>query len=173
MWENFLKNIKYSIGGFNFSFEDIMYILFQKNIFFPNEKYIPRDYVKKHILDLSKEEISISPILLFLPINDFCKPIIYDENDFDSDIEKRNVNSLFGFIRWDTNKQIITFSGLLFILEPKFLINKDYKKYKSFIDTNIYKKIKRVAHKKSEAIIKPMKWDMSFDYLLEETCIEL
>ena len=178
VWKNFLKNIKFAIGGFNFSFEDMMYIIFQKNIFFPNDKYIPKDYIKRHIIDLTKdtnnelkEEFIISPLLLFLPNKEFCRPSIYDENDFDSDIEKRYVNSLFGLIRWDENKGIIIFSELLFILEPDFM-DKGYKKFKSFIDKDMYKIIKQVKHKKCEAIIRPMKWEMSFNYLLEETCIE-
>jgi hypothetical protein len=36
----------------------------------------------------------------------------------------------------------------------------------------MYKIIKQVKHQKCEAIIRPMKWEMSFNYLLEESCIE-
>ena len=53
----------------------------------------------------------------------------------------------------------------MLIFEPDFL-GKGLKKYKDFIDHNLYKKIKKKKY--SKKVIRPMKWEMSFDYLLED-----
>ena len=176
VWKNFLRNIKFNIGGFNFSLEDILYILFQKNVFFPKEEYIPRDYVQKFSTNFSKDKnkskeiIDISPFLLFLPIKEFFKPIIYDENNIDGDIMKRYSNYFFCFIRSDANNEIINFRELIFLFEPEFLGKKKIKKYKPFIERKLYKIIKNKKYTKRE--ITPLKWEMSFDYLLEEAYLE-
>ena len=170
-WKNLICNIKYNLGGYNFSFEDMLYILFQKNIFFPNEEYKPRNYVKKNIIDISKEKdiINLTPFLLYLPNKEFLKPIIYESYNVDSNIMKRTVNYLFSFIRYNENTEEININELIFISEPNFL-PKGIKKYKSFIDEKIYKIIK---HKKYKRVsVKSMKWELSFDYLLDEVSIE-
>ena len=171
IWQNFFKNIKYDIGGLHFSFEDILYIIFHKNIFYQNDKYIPRDYVQKYAIDLSKDDTFkevINPLLLFLPNKEFFSPIIYDENNIESDIEKRYSNYYFCFIRWDENNEIIYLNQLILLFEPDFF--KKIKEYESFIDRSIYKVIKHKKYKKK--VIIPFKWEMSFDYLLEEAFLE-
>ena len=171
IWKNFFQNIKFNIGGFNFSFEDILYIIFQKNIFFPNEEYIPRDYVKKNIIDLRKEnlEFVICPFLLFLPNKEFFCPIIYDENNLGNEIEKRYANYFLCSIRWDENNELISINEFIMLSEPSFL-RKGIKKYKSFIDCNIYKIIKKKKYHNIST--KPFNWEISFDYLLEDAFIE-
>ena len=171
IWQNFFKNTKYDIGGLHFSFEDMLYIIFHKNIFYQNDKYIPRDYVQKYAIDLSKDDTFkevINPLLLFLPNKEFFSPIIYDENNIESDIEKRYSNYYFCFIRWDENNEIIYLNQLILLFEPDFF--KKIKEYESFIDRSIYKVIKHKKYKKK--VIIPFKWEMSFDYLLEEAFLE-
>ena len=171
IWKNFFHNIKFNIGGYNFAFDDMLYIIFQKNIFFQNDEYIPRDYVKKNIINLEKEnlEFIISPLLLFLPNKEFFKPIIYDEQNLGGEIEKRYSNYFFCFIRFDINTQSIAINELILIIEPDFL-GKGIKKYKAFIDSDLYKIIKKKKYNKISTI--PFKWEISFDYLIEEAFIE-
>ena len=172
IWINFFHNIKFNIGGFNFSLEDMSYILFQKNVFIPNKKYIPRDYVKKSVIDLSQLKIiesKVNPYLLFLPNKEFFKPIIYDINNLESDTEKRCVNYFLCNLSLDKNNETLKLNEMMLIFEPDFL-GKGLKKYKNFIDHNLYKKIKKKKY--SKKVIRPMKWEMSFDYLLEEVYIE-
>ena len=168
IWNNFFSNIKFNIGGFNFSLEDMNYILFQKNVFIPNKEYLPRDYVKKSVIDLSKLKNilnKVNPYLLFLPNKEFFSPVIYDEHTLENDIEKRCVNYFLCNLNLDENNETLTLNELMLIFEPDFL-GKGLKKYKDFIDNNLYKKIKNKKY--SKKVIRPMKWQMSFDYLLED-----
>ena len=168
IWNNFFSNIKFNIGGFNFSLEDMSYILFQKNVFIPNKEYLPRDYVKKSVIDLSKLKNilnKVNPYLLFLPNKEFFSPVIYDEHTLENDIEKRCVNYFLCNLNLDENNETLTLNELMLIFEPDFL-GKGLKKYKDFIDNNLYKKIKNKKY--SKKVIRPMKWQMSFDYLLED-----
>ena len=178
IWKNFFCNIKYNIGEYNFSFNDMLYIIFQNNYFFPEEKYSPRDYVKKNIVNINKIKFapnfiipSISPFLLYLPTKEFFKPTIYDleENDFESNIMKKTLNYFICFLKWDKNTETICFSQLLYNFEPNFN-GKGIKKFKYCLDENIYDIIKKRKYQKLSII--PMKWEMSFDYLLEEAYIE-
>ncbi len=60
-WKKFFQNIYFDIGGNNYSFNDIQYILFNKLIFI-NEKYIPEKYVKEcSIENLRKIRTKSSP----------------------------------------------------------------------------------------------------------------
>ena len=171
IWKNFFSNIKYNIGGYNFSFEDMLYIIFKKNIFFPNNAYNPRDYVKKYALNITKEKNikDITPFLLYLPNKSFFKPIIYQESCLDEEIMKRTINFLLCFIRWSENEESIHIDEILLITDPTFL-NKGIKNYKNLINERIYKVIEGKKYKKMS--VRPMKWELSFDYLLEEAHIE-
>ena len=170
-WKNFLSNIKYNIGGYNFSFEDMLYILFKKNIFFPNNEYKPRDYVKKNILNIMKEKQikEISPFLLYLPNKSFFKPIIYQIGCLDGDIMKRTINFLLCLIKYNENEESIDIDEIVLITDPTFL-NKGIKNYKNLINERIYKIIEGKKYKKIS--VRPMKWELSFDYILKEAYIE-
>ena len=165
-WKNFLRCIKYKIGDDIFSLEDMLYILFQKNIFFPNEDFVIfPDHVKSNFVNAN-----VSPFLLYIPNKEFFRPPIYEENNIDIDTEKRIVNHLFCLIRYDKDNKSLNISELIFIFEPEFL-EEGKKKYKEFIQEKVYKKIKK--KKQNQINIKPINWDLSFDYLLDEAFIEL
>ena len=174
LWERIFKNIKYNIGGKNFSFEDMLYILFKKNIFFPKNKYTPNNYVKKNVVDISKAKnidqdlAFISPLLLYIPTKEFYKPIIYEQNEIQGLILARMTNSIFTMIKWNANNKTLTLNGLL-IIEDNF-INKGYEKYKPFIKEEIYNVLKGKKYKKMA--LKQMNWELSFDNLLEYTYLE-
>ena len=174
-WENCFKYVQYNIGGNNYSFEDMLYILFKKNIFFPQKKYSPKSYVKKQVVDLSKEkgisqeEVFVSPLLLYLPTKEFYKPIIYEENDIQSQITARLYNNILAIIKWNAKDKILSLSELLIYVEDKF-IEKGFQKYKAFIREDVYIIIKKKKYKKMS--IKKMNWALSFDNLLKYSIIE-
>ena len=172
-WEKFLKNIQYNIGGNNFSFVDMLYILFKKNIFFPESKYSPKDYVKKNIVDISKEKgisqdiIFISPLLLYIPTREFFKPILFDKIDLQSQIMARLSTSILALIKWDPESKILHLGGLL-CTEANFEA-KGYSKYKPYIKDEIFKILKGKKYKKTTRLLN---WELCFDNLLEYKLID-
>ena len=174
-WENFFKNIKFNIGGNKFSFEDMLYILFKKNIFFPKNKYSPKEYVKKQVVDLTKEKnisqelIFISPLLLYIPTKEFFMPIIYDSNDLQSIIMARISNIMLFLLNWNEEIKTLYLNGILSLPELNFA-NKGYTKYKPYIKENIYQILKGKKYKKLS--LRQMNWELSFDNLLNYINIE-
>jgi len=174
-WENFFKYIQYNIGGNIFSFEDMLYILFKKNIFFPKSKYSPKDYVKKNLVDLSKDKsipqeyVFITPLLLYLPTKEFYKPIIYEKNEIQNLITMRLYNSTLNLIKWNKENKTLSLCGLSLILGDDF-VKKGYTKYKPYIKEEIYDILKRKKYKKMT--IKQMNWELSFDNLLNYTFLD-
>ena len=174
-WENFFKNIKFNIGGNKFSFEDMLYILFKKNIFFPKNKYSPKDYVKKQVVDLTKEKnisqdlIFISPLLLYIPTKEFFMPIIYEPNDLQSIIMARISNIMLFLLNWNEEIKTLYLNGILSLPELNFA-NKGYTKYKPYIKENIYYIMKGKKYKKLS--LRQMNWELSFDNLLNYINIE-
>ncbi len=173
-WKNFLHNVKYNIGQNDFSFEDMLYILFQRNVFFPNEDYKPPEHVKQNIVDLSEiknnnESIIISPFLLYLPTTEFFRPIIYFYNDVDFEdyITKGLVNYFSYFLKWDKSTNTLTFHELILFLEPTF-IGEGIQKYKNYIDEKLYKMIK---NGKYTLVTIPMKYELSFTNLIKDAYI--
>ena len=68
-WKKFFKNIFFDIGGYNYSFNDIQYIIFNKLIF-SSSKYKPEEYVKESsIYILRKERTMSSPFLMVNDLN--------------------------------------------------------------------------------------------------------
>ena len=174
-WENFFKSIQYNIGGNVFSFEDILYILFKKNIFFPKNKYSPKDYVKKNLVDLSKDKtipqeyVFVTALLLYLPTKEFYKPIIYEKNEIQNLITMRLYNSTLNLIKWNKENKTLSLNGLSLILGDDF-VKKGYTKYKPYIKEEIYDIMKRKKYKKMT--IKQMNWELSFDNLLNYTFVD-
>ena len=175
LWENFLKNIQYNIGGNNYSLEDMSYVLFKKKIFFQKSKYTPKNYVKKNSIDFSKEKnifqdaFPLLPLLLYIPTKEFFKITIYAKSDLQDQIFAKITTSILTMILWNERNKALSLSGLLFIFDPNFL-NKGYSKYKDYIKNDIYKILKGKKYKK--LAIKQIKWELCFDNLLEYKFIE-
>jgi hypothetical protein len=174
IWRNFFRNIKYNLGGNNFSFEDMLYILFKKNIFFPNDDYIPSEHVQANVINLSKgtdaqkdkdiyNDIKIAPFLLYLPNGQFMRPIIYNVFNLESEIKERITVFLSHFIKWNAKEEIIFVNELIVISDSSLV-----KKYKEFIQDSIYKIVKLKKYKRMSII--PMKWDICFNGLLGDNC---
>ena len=175
LWENFLKNIQYNIGGNNYSLEDMSYVLFKKKIFFQKSKYTPKNYVKKNSIDFSKEKnifqdaFPLLPLLLYIPTKEFFKITIYAKSDLQDQIFAKITTSILTMILWNERNKALSLSGLLLIFAPNFL-NKGYSKYKDYIKNDIYKILKGKKYKK--LAIKQIKWELCFDNLLEYKFIE-
>ena len=169
IWKNFFHNVKYNIGGSDFSLEDMLYIIFKKNIFFKNENYIVNEKIEKNMIDLSKdksnEEIKITPFLLYLPTGQFLKPVIYDKFNLESETKRRIVNYLLNFIKWDEENEVINVNELILISEHSNLL-----KYKPYLKDDIYNIIKFKKYKRMSVI--SMKWNLCFDNLFEETNVK-
>ena len=175
LWENFLKNIQYNIGGNNYSLEDMSYVLFKKKIFFQKSKYTPKNYVKKNSIDFSKEKnifqdaFPLLPLLLYIPTKEFFKITIYAKSDLQDQIFAKITTSILTMILWNERNKALSLSGLLFIFDPNFL-NKGYSKYKDYIKNDIYKILKGKKYKKLAKT--QIKWELCFDNLLEYKFIE-
>ena len=175
VWENFFKNIQYNIGGNNYSLDDMLYSLFRKKIFFTNTKYYPKNYVKKNSVNFSKEKNTsqdiflLLPLLLYIPTKEFFKLIIYVKSDLQAQLLARLTTIILTLILWNEETKTLSISGLLLAFDPNF-INKGYSKYKDYFKNNIYKVLKGKKYKKMA--IKQIKWELSFDNLLEYKFIE-
>jgi len=163
-WKNFLNNVKYNIGGYLLSFNDIQYIIFNKVYFFPTS-YKPSDAVKSNLIfNKLKSENNNNPFSLYIPTKEFFKPIIYEENTIDIEINKRKINYLFNFLKVDNKK--INITELLLNYEPNFFNSKVVNKYKDIINKTIYEII--VQKKYSDITSRSLKWEMNFDFLHED-----
>ena len=87
-WKKFFKQIFYNIGGYNYSFNDIQYILFNKLIF-STSKYKPEEYViKSSIQYLRKQRIISYPSIMEKNLNRLANNnfIVEPNNDLNEDI---------------------------------------------------------------------------------------
>lgn len=132
--EIFFKNVKYNIGGINYSFHDMQYILFKKVLFFPSS-YIINDNIKKYRVNKAEDAKIIekkypllyNPFMIYVPIKNFIKPIIYEENQLENQYNQRIKEYLSTFITIDNNKNLIL-PELLLNYNPNFI----YKELKNF-----------------------------------------
>ena len=159
-WKSFLKNVKYIIGGNQYSFNDIQYIIFKK-LFFFSSGYKPGDAAKKNVINQKLKSIDNNPFCLYIPTNEFLKPIIFEEDNLEKDLLKRKINYIFSFIRIDNKK--INISELFLNYEPNFFNIKIVNKYKDILDRTIYDII--IKKQYSDISTKNLKWEMSFDFL--------
>ena len=162
-WKSFLKNVKYIIGGNQYSFNDIQYIIFKK-LFFFSSGYKPGDAAKKNVINQKLKSIDNNPFCLYIPTNEFLKPIIFEEDNLEKDLLKRKINYIFSFIRIDNKK--INISELFLNYEPNFFNIKIVNKYKDILDRTIYDII--IKKQYSDISTKNLKWEMSFDFLYKE-----
>ena len=170
-WKYFLKNVKYNIDGISFSFNDIQYLIFKKNLFFQKDDKINEE-IKNFIVHKAEDSEIIekklpllyNPFLLYLPIKGFNKPIIYDEKQFEIQINKIISDYFLNFVKINYENNIY-YHELLIKFYPNFL-NIDYKKFQSYIIPNIYNFIK---DKKYRSIIQNnFEWKLYFDVFFND-----
>ena len=166
-WKTFFNTLYLDIGNKKFSFNDIQYILFKKAHFF-SSAYKPKDYIKKLNIEKINGEIKLEdkekliPFILYLPIQEFLKPMLYKEENIENDIVVKMQEYFSKNVTLD-EKNYLCCSDLFF----KFYSNifgKEIKKYEVFFKPELYKVIKNKKYKK--IIQKKIKWQMNFENLI-------
>ena len=83
-WKFFLQNVKYLIGNKYFTFNDMLYLLYKKTLFFQSS-YKVNDEIKKLRIDKADDAKNIekkipfiyNPFMIYIPTKDFNRPIIF------------------------------------------------------------------------------------------------
>ena len=102
---------------------------------------------------------------IYVPIKNFIKPVIYEENQLENQYNQRIKEYLSAFITIDNNKNLIM-PELLLNYNPNF-IYKELKKFRPYIETSVYNFIKEKKYK--SYINKNFEWKLDFDRLFENT----
>ena len=168
-WKYFFKNVLFIIGGKNYSFNDMQYLLFKKPLFLCSS-YKSNEMYKKFRIDKTEDaktmekkySLLYNPFLVYLPTKDFPKPIIFKENEFEYQFIERIKNYTSNFIYIEGNN--IFLPEHLTNYYPRFLY-KEYKKFNQLIKYNIYYLIKEKKYKGH--FIKPFDWRLDFENLLD------
>ena len=167
-WKKFFRNVKFDIGGKYFSFNDMQYIIFKKAAFFSSTYKVP-DEIKKWIIDKLTGDKKFDdyakyiPFLLYIPIKKFLSPSLYDENNFENQVNLRIKKYIMKFIYIDDKKHLCC-SELLLKYESN-IFGKGLKKYESYFKQEIFTNIKEKKYKKINT--QKMTWNLNFDYLIE------
>ena len=166
-WKKFFRNIKFEIGGKCFSFSDMQYIIFKKPSFF-SSTYKPSEEIRKLSIEKiagdkkSDDYFKLTPFLLFLPIKKFLAPSLYDNANFEEQVNQRINRYINQFIYID-DKNHLCCSELLLKYDNN-IFGKGIKKYESFFKKEIYNSIKDKKYKKIN--IQKISWNLNFDYLI-------
>ena len=170
-WKYFLNNVKYKIDEDIFSFNDMLYIIYQKTLFF-NNNYKISENIKNNRIHKAEDAKNIekkfpllyNPFLIYLPIKGFNKPIIYEENQFEIQMNQRISTFFQKFLRIDYDKNI-HYHQLLIEYCPNFM-NKDIKKFQPYLIPTIYNFIK--DKKYNATIQKNIDWKLDLEPFLED-----
>ena len=168
-WKKFFKNVKFDIGGKEFSFNDMQYIIFKKP-YFISSTYKAPDEIKKFNIEKIKgdkkfdEYSKLIPFILYLPIKKFLYPSLYNYESFEKQINERINNYINKYIYID-EKNLLCCSELLLKYETN-IFGKGMKKYESNFQPEIYNNIKNKKYKKIEA--QKIIWKLDFNYLIEK-----
>ena len=169
-WKYFFKNVIYIIGGKKYSFNDMQYILFKRPLFFTSS-YKENNELKKLRVDKADDYKNLekkyplinNPFVIYLPTKEFLKPIIFNENELEIQMNKRTELYLDKYIYVDESKNIIL-PELLTNYNSRFLY-KEYKKYQQILKEDIYNLIKEKKYKRN--VILNLEFKLDFDNLLE------
>ena len=167
-WKKFLRNVKFEIGGKYFSFSDMEYIIFKKPSFFSSTYKAPDEIKKLNIEKINGDKkyddySKYIPFLLFLPIKKFLSPSLYDETNFDNQVEQRIKKYINKYIYIDEKKHLWC-SELLLKYESN-IFGKGLKKFESFFKPGIYSKIKEKKYKKIDS--QKLTWNLNLDCLID------
>ena len=171
-WKNFFKKVNYKIGGNLYSFHDMLYILYKRILFFPSS-YKIKENLKKMRVNKAEDAKTIeknnpllyNPFMVYVPIKDFIQPIIYDQLKLEEQSNQRIKEYLNTFISID-NKNNIIMPELLINYVPNFL-DKEYKKFQSFIEPSVFEIIKNKKFKSS--IQRDFEWKLDFENLFNNS----
>ena len=168
-WNSFFKTMKYDIGGNNYSFQDMQYTIYKKILFFPRI-YEINDNLKKFRVHKAEDAkvlekkypLLYNPFQIYMPLKGFIKPIIFDENQLENQFKQRIKEYFNKFI--EINKNIIFLPELLIEFYHDFIF-KDYKKFQSLINPELYTFIKEGKYKSFSS--RNIEWILNFDNLIE------
>ena len=168
-WKKFFKNVKYEIGGIYFSFNDMEYIIFKKPSFFSCTYRAPDDIKKLNIEKINGDKkyddyVRYTPFLLFLPIKKFLSPTLYDETNFENQVNLRIKKYINNFIYMDEKKHLCC-SEILLKYESN-IFGKGLKKYELFFTPEIYTIIKEKKYKRLNS--QKLTWNLNFEYLIDK-----
>ena len=169
-WRYFFANVHFNIGGYDFSFNDMQYILFDKILFF-NNSYRPSNHVKEMTVSTAMraekeskrkyEAIDISYFCLYLPTKELPGPKIITKEECDCQMLYCSTNYFNGFLYVDSFDNLLI-PELVLMVEPQFL-GKNLEKYKGCLGSDIYELIENKAYK--ETIKTKISWELNFEYL--------
>ena len=170
-WKYFLRNVRYNINGDAYSFNDIQYLIFNKVLFFQNN-YQVNENIKNFRIQKAEDAknfekkipLLYNPFMIYLPIKGFNKPIIYEDNKLEIQINQRISGYFLNYVRIDYEKNI-HYHELLINYYPNFM-SKDLKKFQSYIIPTIYNFIKDKKYK--NAIQKNFEWKLDFEKLFDD-----
>lgn len=167
-WRNFMKNVYYNIGGIEFSFNDMQYILFDKIIFFDTSYRAPQNLKEFSVLASKNkydkgEDIELSYFSLYLPTKELLGPQVVSEDDCDCYMPFRTTNYFTSFVRMENKKLILP--AFVTMVEPKFL-KEGLAKYKNCLDSQLYDIIDKRKYK--ETVKRKISWELNFEYLLKQ-----
>ena len=169
-WKYFFKNVKYYIGDNYYSFHDMLYIIYKKILFFPSS-YKINDNLKKYRVNKTEDGKNIekkypllyNPFMIYVPIKGFLKPIIYDDSQFEKQINQRIKDYFFNFLGVDYQNNILL-PELIANYIPNFL-TKEYKKLQAFIEPAVYEFINEKKYKST--ISRNLEWKLDFEILFD------
>ena len=171
-WKYFFQNVKYLIGDKYYTFNDMQYLLFKRLLFFPSS-YKNNEDIKKYRVDKTEDAKNIEKkyplifnhFLIYLPIKDFIKPIIFEENKLEFQLNERMKEYFSNFLVIDKENNI-NIPKILNNFQPRF-IYKEFKKFQPFLNESIYNVIKEKKYKGTN--VNNYEWRINFDSLLKNS----
>ena len=166
-WKSFFQYVKFKIGGINFTFNDMQYIIFKKPSFLASSYKRP-DTIKEYKIKNMAGDIKFNdyikyiPFLLYLPISGFLGPSLYDEINFGKQVNKRIKEYLFKFFKINQTNNI-EYNELLLDFN-KNIFDKELNNYEMFFRKGLYEYIKNKKYK-GKFIIKKS-WNITFENLI-------
>ena len=103
--------------------------------------------------------------MIYLPIKDFIKPIIFEENKLEFQLNERMKEYFSNFLVIDKENNI-TIPEILNNFQPRFIC-KEFKKFQPFLNESIYNVIKEKKYKGN--IVNNYEWRINFDSLLKNS----
>ena len=168
VWKKFFKNVKFNIGGKNYSFNDIQYIIFKKPSFISSSYKAPDEIKQLNIDKISGEKKfddyeKLIPFVLYLPIKNFLYPSLFTFDNIEKQVKER-INKYINKLIWFDNKNHLCCSELLLKYESN-IFGRGIKKYESYFNQVVYNKIKDKKYKKLNN--QKIMWKLNFDSLIE------
>jgi len=168
IWKKFFKNVKFDIGGKNYSFNDIQYIIFKKPSFISSSYKAPDELKHLNIDKISGDKKfddyeKIIPFVLYLPLKNFLYPSLFTFDNIEKQVKER-INKYINKLVWFDDKNHLCCSELLLKYESN-IFGRGIKKYESYFNPGVYNKIKDKKYKKLN--IQKIMWKLNFDSLIE------